>query len=252
MSKNTCSTFHICVTVFPHISMYCFWESKSYKNLSLPPVSMSVVRECVFRRGCQTYWLHLWKDGKWKILHLTMELKLRYIHNCEEERFKGAITIKRKNSIVKSNPTIENLFQKLFSFSSEILSEMHKNAITLKGNFLLLFSYFRRQFQAIFLKMLVLITSEPFAWHVTLPLPQLMGSVQYFLLNPVFASLSIHWHWKNTYQYLSKFDKVPTVHPHRKEKISYCHFLWSVSNIKKSICSTFANKNWFQQQIVCF
>ena len=103
MSKNTCSTFHICVTVFPHISMYCFWESKSYKNLSLPPVSMSVVRECVFRRGCQTYWLHLWKDGKWKILHLTMELKLRYIHNCEEERFKGAITVKRKNSIVSSD-----------------------------------------------------------------------------------------------------------------------------------------------------
>ena len=56
-----------------------------------------------------------------------------------KDLIKGAIMVTRKNSIVKSNPTSENLFQKLFIFSSEILSEMHKTAITLKGNFLLLF-----------------------------------------------------------------------------------------------------------------
>ena len=79
-----------------------------------------------------------------------MELKLRYIHNCEEERFKGAITVKRTNSIVRSNPTSENLFQKLFSVSSEILSEMHKTAITLKGNFLCSFFIFSKTIPSYF------------------------------------------------------------------------------------------------------
>ena len=47
-------------------SSYIAFEKENPTKISAPSISMSVVRVCVFRRGCQTYWLHLWKDGKWK------------------------------------------------------------------------------------------------------------------------------------------------------------------------------------------
>ena len=83
-------------------SSYIAFEKANPTKISAPPISMSVVRVCVFRRGCQTYWLHLWKDGKWKILNVTTELNLQYTQLWTRKHIKTRIG--------------EILFRNLFSF----------------------------------------------------------------------------------------------------------------------------------------
>ena len=71
----------VCDTIFfwhIYVVRILLLRKKILQKSRPPSISMSVVRVCVFRRGCQTYWLHLWKDGKWKILNVTTELNLQY------------------------------------------------------------------------------------------------------------------------------------------------------------------------------
>ena len=108
----------------PYLCSDIAFEKANPTKISAPPISMSVVRVCVFRRGCQTYWLHLWKDGKWKILNVTTELNLQCTQLWTRKNIKTRIK------------TGKSSFETFLALALALV-EMHKPATTLKGNFLL-------------------------------------------------------------------------------------------------------------------